>query len=214
MWRCRTLPAHLNKKLLTSLYLVGAGGHGKVVAEVALSCGYNNIQFLDDTYGERSMVSGRWPIVGRPQLLVNGEKFCAIGNNALRRNFFDELGLQRSPVLTHPGSIVSDSASVGAGSVVLAGAILNADTQVGIGNIINTAASVDHDCKLDDFVHISPGVRIAGGVSIGKGSWIGIGAVVCEGIKIGENVIVGAGASVICDVPDNTTYVGVPAKRI
>jgi len=80
--------------------------------------------------------------------------------------------------------------------------------------ILNTLSSVDHDCQLGDFVHISPGAHIAGEVQIGDGSWIGIGASVIEGIKIGRNCIIGAGAAVIADVPDGVTVVGVPAKPI
>jgi len=97
---------------------------------------------------------------------------------------------------------------------VVGGVVVNADAQIGRGVILNTGCSVDHDCILQDFVHISPGARLAGNVRVGAGSWIGIGAVVREGVRIGSDVMVGAGATVINDIPDNTRVAGVPARAL
>jgi sugar O-acyltransferase (sialic acid O-acetyltransferase NeuD family) len=194
------------------LYIIGAGGHGKVVADTAEALGYETISFLDQIWPSRG-INGRWRIVGQPSQ-KGSLMFCAIGDNAQRASVFASLDLHESPVLMHPSSMVSSSVLLCAGTFLAAGVIINADARVGCGVILNTGCSVDHDCVLGDFVHISPGVRLAGNVKIGANSWIGIGAVVREGVKIGRDVIVGAGAAVIEDIEDGARVGGVPAKRI
>jgi len=197
---------------MTNIRIIGAGGHGKVVADTAEALGYEMISFLDLAWPTRD-THGRWKVVGLPSE-IGGEKFCAIGDNTARARVFDTLGLHGSRVLAHPSSIVSPSAQLGAGTFLAAGAVVNADARVGRGVILNTGCSVDHDCELGDFVHVSPGARLAGNVVIGANSWIGIGAVVREGVRIGRDVIVAAGAAVIDDIEDQARVGGVPAKRI
>lgn len=198
---------------MTGLVIIGAGGHGKVVADVASAIGYDPISFLDAAHPDRRD-NGGWPIVGRPDEQGGSPRFCAVGNNAIRARMFDDLALWDAPVLIHPSCVVSPSAQVGAGTVLMAGAIVNADAQIGAGVIVNTAASVDHDCVLGDFTHMSPGVRLAGGVHVGPRTWIGIGAVIREGVSIGADVMVAAGAAVVTDIPDGARVGGVPAKVI
>ncbi|MBM1689161.1 acetyltransferase [Sulfitobacter geojensis] len=197
---------------MTSLRIIGAGGHGKVVADTAEALEYEGISFLDHDWPGRD-TNGRWRIVGQPSEL-GGQRFCAIGDNAVRARMFETLDLYDSPVLAHPSSMVSTSAQLGAGTFLAAGVVVNADARLGCGVILNTGCSVDHDCILGDFVHVSPGARLAGNVEIGANSWIGIGAVVREGVRIGRDVIVGAGAAVVEDVDDGVRVGGVPAKRI
>jgi len=197
---------------MTPLTLIGAGGHGKVVADLAAALGYDRISFLDDAYPARR-TNGPWPIIGAPQDTAPiGPLFCAIGRNGVRANMFETFDLWHAPSLRHPAAICSPFASIGAGSVLMAGTIINTDSTIGRGCIINTAASVDHDCQIGDFVHISPGARLAGGTRVGPRSWVGIGAGVREGTQIGADVIIGAGAAVVADVPDGTRVRGVPAK--
>lgn len=198
---------------MNPLTIICAGGHGKVVADIAEACGFDQIVFVDDKWPERTE-NCRWPIVSKPDVSMDGPLFCARGLNEVRAKMFDEFKLSDSPVLIHPAATVSISASIGAGTVVVAGAVVNADANVGRGAILNTGSSVDHDCDLADFVHLSPGARLAGGVTVGARSWIGIGATVADGITIGSDAIVGAGAAVVSDVPDGARVVGVPAKRI
>lgn len=197
---------------MNDIRIIGAGGHGKVVADTAEAAGYDEIFFLDQVWPERDS-NGRWQIVGQPGA-IGGRKFCAVGNNATRARLFDALNLHDSPVLAHPSAVVSLSAKLGAGTFLAAGVVVNADARVGRGVILNTGCSVDHDCLLGDFVHVSPGARLAADVEVGAESWIGIGAVVREGVRIGRNVIVGAGAAVVQDVEDGARVGGVPAKRI
>lgn len=198
---------------MTGLWIIGAGGHGKVVADTAEACGYARIAFLDRTWPERRE-NGRWPILGQPDRQPEGDMFCAIGRNDIRARLFAVHGLEDSPVLADPRAVLSPSVQLGAGTLAVAGVVVNADARAGRGCILNTGCSVDHDCILGDFVHVSPGARLAGGVHVGDGTWIGIGAVVREGCRIGKNVMVAAGAVVIKDVPDNSRVAGVPAQRI
>ncbi|MEM7519718.1 MAG: NeuD/PglB/VioB family sugar acetyltransferase [Pseudomonadota bacterium] len=197
---------------MTVLRIIGAGGHGKVVAETAQVSGFDDVAFLDAAWPNRTE-NGRWRVVGKPETGAYS-LFCAVGRNAVRSTIFDQFDLWDSPVLRHPSAVVSPSATLGGGVVVVAGAIVNADARLGHGVILNTGCSVDHDCTVSDFAHLSPGARLAGGVRVGARSWVGIGAVVREGVHVGADVTVGAGAVVVADIEDGATVVGVPARRI
>ena len=200
------------------LAILGASGHGKVVADAAELSGWNEIVFFDDAWPDVKSNSV-WPVLGNTaDLLASVSEFSgvavAIGNNAIR---LEKLNLLRNqgvvlPAIIHPNSVVSRYAKIGDGSVVCAGVIVNADTQVGVGAILNTGCSIDHDCVLAEAVHISPGARLAGGTKVDACAWVGIGAVVRQLITIGANSVVGAGAAVVKDVPEGATVVGVPAQ--
>jgi sugar O-acyltransferase (sialic acid O-acetyltransferase NeuD family) len=195
---------------MNKLLIIGAGGHGKVVADTAEACGYWDIAFLDKIWPERTE-NGRWEIIAKP-IQLDVKMFCAVGQNDIRARIFEEYNLNDSPVLIHPSAILSSTVKIGPGVLVVAGSVVNADTSIGQGTILNTASSVDHDCMIGDFVHISPGAHLAGGVRVGDRTWIGIGAVVREGIQIGKDVIVAAGAAVINDIEDGGRVAGVPAR--
>ena len=196
---------------MIGLRIIGAGGHGKVVADTAEACGYSDIVFLDQIWPERTE-NGRWKIIGKPNQ-SDVTLFCAVGKNDIRARMFEDYHLNNSPVLIHPSAILSPTVKMGPGALVVAGSIVNADTSIGRGAILNTACSVDHDCLIGDFVHISPGAHLAGDVRVGDGTWIGIGAVVREGVRIGKNVIVAAGAAIIRDIEDGARVGGVPARK-
>ncbi len=200
--------------------MLGASGHGKVVADTAQCCGWDQVEFYDDAWPGRAR-NGNWRVVGDSAALFSRLQeyqgvIVAIGNNAVRHRKLAALGSAHAPVvsLIHPMAFVSQYSSIGPGSVVFAGVVVNADAKVGDGAILNTGCSVDHDCILGDTVHVSPGARLAGAVSVGDRSWIGIGASVRQLIRIGNDVVVGSGASVVSDIPDRTVAVGVPAKVI
>ncbi|WP_313477102.1 acetyltransferase [Stutzerimonas kunmingensis] len=199
------------------LALLGASGHGKVIADTAECCGWQEIEFFDDAWPARQ-TNGYWPVVGDTTVLLSSlgrfdGVLVAIGNNRIRQAKLLQLQAIGAHVvsLIHPSATFSRYARLGVGSVVFAGAVINADTQIGQGTILNTGCSVDHDCVLGNAVHISPGARLAGGVEIGDLSWVGIGASVRQLILIGSGVMVGAGAAVVADVADGQTVVGVPA---
>lgn len=204
------------------LAIVGASGHGKVVADIAECCGWGAVEFFDDAYTDQtSMVRGNWPVVGTLSDLLSGVSgytgvIVAIGDNQVRKSISQSLLAAGANLVTlvHPLAIVSRYAEIGAGSVVVAGAVINAYAVIGSGAIINTGSSIDHDCHLDDYVHISPGVHLAGGVKIRSCCWVGIGACVKQQVTIGANVTVGAGSVVVHNILDNLTVVGVPARPL
>lgn len=203
---------------MTGLLIIGGGGHGKVVADAALEQGdWQQLVFLDDLYPSLEMVLD-WPVVGRiADAGIYRDDFedavIAVGDNQLRLKL---LGMVRDlgfglPVIRHPSAVISRSADIGAGTVVFAQSAVNASARLGEGCIVNTGATIDHDCVLADAVHISPGVHLGGGVRVGTRSWIGIGACVRQLSVIGEQVMVGAGAAVVGNIPDSVTVTGVPA---
>lgn len=198
--------------------LIGAGGHARVVADTLRTL-YPEVEviMLDDQF-PRLRDNDGVPVVGKPEQLAQFRNrfsvgLAALGDAAQRLRSLDRLRAEgfETPVLIHPSAWVSPRASLGAGTVVLAGAVVQAGAQIGPGCIINTGASADHDCRLSEGVHLAPGARLAGGVSVGARTWIGIGAVVKEYTSLGEDVMVGAGAAVIDDIEDGQTVVGVPA---
>lgn len=196
----------------SGLTILGAGGHGRIVAELAELNGYKSISFLDNKFGAIK-TSGIWPVIG---LLEDANKYgdiaLGIGNNANRIAIAKSL-IHPAVTLIHPTAIISRYATIGAGSIVCAGAIIGPFVQIGAACIVNSGASIDHDCHLSCGCHISPGARIAGGVTVGVRSWVGIGSCVREGIQVGSDVIIGAGAAVIRDVDDGMRVGGIPAKE-
>lgn len=205
---------------IIKLLIIGAGGHGKVVADIAsLSNEWKEIVFLDDTK-VGTKVNG-YDVIGRVEdyKTLLGEfshAFVAIGDNKTRMHIFEKLedyGYDM-PVLIHPFSYVCKNASIDSGTLVVAGAVVNANAVIGKGCIINTNCSVDHDCRLGSGVHISPGAHLGGTVIIGDNSWICIGATVIHDITIGYNVIVAGGATVINDIEDSVMVACIPARTI
>ncbi|MGL5741953.1 MAG: acetyltransferase [Legionella sp.] len=205
---------------MSTLAILGASGHGKVVADAALHSGWSHVVFFDDRWPELQRI-GNWDVVGdTAALLVNSSAYdaviVAIGANTTRLQKINALIDAGIPLATivHPAAIISPYVEIELGTVVSAGAIINIDCSVGKGCIINTGATVDHDCKLGDGVHISPGAHLAGNVHVSHLSWVGIGSSIRQKISIGSEVIVGAGAAVVTNVHDNCTVVGVPARVI
>lgn len=206
---------------MSKLLIVGAGGHGKVVAEAAVSMErWESIVFFDDRYRELDG-SLPWPVIGSFDTATKDNMeytdiVVAIGDGRKRLELLDRYIGQgfKAPVVIQAGAWISPTAKLGAGSVVLAQAAINAAAHIGRGCIINTGATVDHDCNIGDGVHICPGIHLGGGVNIGRLSWIGIGTSVIHNTTIGEKVIIGGGSVVIGDLKANHTYTGVPAKLI
>lgn len=200
------------------IMIIGASGHGRVVADIAKLNGYQEILFLDDD--ETIRKNGIYDVAGTTkdidQYKVDYDFIIAIGNNVIRRRIA-ELLLKKEvsiPVLIHPSAVIDKTAAIDEGTVVMANAVINADTRVGKHCIINTAATIDHDNVIEDYVHISPGAHLAGTVHIGEGTWIGIGSQIINNLNVGANCIIGAGSVVIKDISQSGTYIGVPTKRI
>ncbi len=194
---------------MKKLIIVGASGHGKVVADIAKRCGYTDIAFLDDD--ETVTACAGFPVIGKSTEAPDGDLFVAIGNAEVRKCLAEYYRDRTQPVLIHPGAIIAEGTEIGAGTVVMAGAVINPDTIIGSGCIINTCSSVDHDCVVSDYVHIAVGAHLCGTVNVGAGTWIGAGAVVSNNVSICKRCMIGAGAVVVHDINVQGTYVGVPA---
>ena len=199
------------------LLSLGAGGQGKVAGDTAAQAGEQHIVFADDAWPGLQSCS-IWPVVGPASLAalrtLTDRLHIAVGVGALRERFANEaLSLGFTLVtLKHPSAVVSPRASIAAGCYLGPLSCVNIDAVLGSCAIVNTSASVDHDCQIGAFTHIAPGAHLAGGVCVGTRSWVGLGASVRGGIQIGDDVMVGAGAAVVSNVADGLTVTGVPAR--
>lgn len=201
------------------LMIIGASGHGKVVAEVALKMNnWESIVFLDDDEDLESPLDLR--IIGTSdevlQYIDDYEIFVGVGNNTIREEIQDMLEEAGAsiPTLIHPTSVIGEHVIIEAGTVIMAGAVINCCSNIGRGCIINTSSTIDHDNSIEDYVHVSPGAHLAGSVTVGKKSWLGIGSIVSNNVNITSGCKVGAGAVVIKDVTEPGVYVGVPVRRV
>jgi sugar O-acyltransferase (sialic acid O-acetyltransferase NeuD family) len=200
------------------LALLGASGHGKVVADAALASGWDAVEFFDDAWPLHQR-NGPWLVSGDTSALISRLKefqgvLVSIGDCSARWSKHQELLSVDAPLVTvvHPAATVSRYAVLGTGCVVMAGAVVNVGAIVGQAGIINTGATVDHDCLLADGVHICPGANLSGNVSVGSCSVVGVGAAIKQGIDIGNRVVIGAGAVVICSVADACVVAGNPGR--
>lgn len=195
------------------LVIIGASGHGKVVADIARKNGYDEILFLDDNVN--CTACGNDPVIGGSDRYrdFDCDMVVAIGNAKVRQRLQEKLEAAGKSVvvLIHPDAVIADDVTIGAGTVVMAGAVINSASIIGKGCIINTCASVDHDCVAAHYVHISVGAHLAGTVTVGARTWIGIGAVVSNNLTITADCMVGAGAVVVRDLTERGVYKGVPA---
>lgn len=201
------------------LIIIGASGHGKVVADIAIKMNkWQSIAFLDDD--EAVKLSLGLKVIGTTAdaftYKEEADFFVAIGNNATREKVQEKLIEQGLNIvsLIHPNVVIGTDVEIGIGTVVMAGVVINSSSRIGKGCIINTSSSLDHDNVIEDYAHISPGVRTAGGVGIGKGTWLGIGSVISNNVNICSECKVGAGAVVVKDITEPGTYVGVPVRKI
>ena len=202
---------------MNKLIIIGASGHGKVIADIAKLNGYTDICFLDDDTSKKECDG--YPVIGDASSIQKNtvcDYIVAIGNPANRKKIQTVLMNFKVNIvsLIHPNAVVSENTVIGAGTVIMAGAVINTNVKIGDACIINTCASVDHDCVIGDYVHVSVGAHIAGTVEVQEKTWIGIGAVVSNNLFIIRNCMIGAGAVVVKDIKKKGTYVGVPATAI
>ena len=201
----------MNKKVV----IVGAGGHGKVVADIVICSGDTVMGFLDDRAA--GAVAGI-PVLGKLSDWVeypDCEFVVAVGNSAAREEIAAKMADARWYTAVHPAAVVSElDTAIGVGSVVMANAVVNPGAKIGRHCIINTAAVVEHDNVIEDFAHISVGAKLAGTARIGKGAWVGVGAVVSNNLSVCGDCMIGAGAVVVKNIDEPGVYVGVPAKKI
>lgn len=188
---------------MKKIYIYGASGHGKVVADIALACGYDKIEFLDDNSNKKFNES-----LDRSDIII------AIGNNKIRKFLQEKVESFGFNVvsLIHPSAIISKSASIEKGCAIMPNVIVNANAKISKGVILNSACIVEHDCQIGEFAHISPNSALAGGVRLGALSHMGISSCAIQCVEIGQNCVIGAGGVVTKNLDSNGVYVGVPAK--
>lgn len=203
---------------MKKIAIIGASGHGKVVADIARLNQYEEIVFLDDN--SDIVEGGTYKVVGTSREFRNYanrgyDLIVAIGNAKIRQQIQDEMESEGlcCTTLIHPSTVIAENVEIGSGSVVMANAVINPSTEIGKGCIINTCASVDHDNHIADYVHVSVGAHLAGSVSVGERTWIGIGAVVSNNVEICGDCMIGAGGVVVKDILEEGTYVGVPVRK-
>ena len=198
---------------MRKLVIIGASGHGKVIADMALLAGYQDIVFLDDNPDIKE--NAGFPVIGVCsdfEKIENADFIVAIGNASIRKRIQESL--KNVVTLIHPNAVIGRNVSIKDGCVVMAGAVINHGAVLGKGCIVNTCSSIDHDCVIGDYTHVSVGAHVAGSVQIGEKTWVGAGAVISNNLKVCGDCMLGAGAVVVKDITESGTYVGVPAKKV
>lgn len=202
------------------IFVYGASGHGKVVADILLARGIAVAGFIDDNAQPDSNEILGLKVLGDGNWLVEQAKLgsvsvaLGIGDNFARQKVAKRCIACHIQLLTavHPFTVVAASARVSPGVAIMAASVINPDAQIGTGVIVNTGAIVEHDCQVGDFAHLAPNAAMGGCAQLGSLSWLGIGATIIHGVTVGSGTIVGAGAVVVHDIPDGVVAIGVPAR--
>jgi sugar O-acyltransferase (sialic acid O-acetyltransferase NeuD family) len=199
------------------VYVLGGGGHAKVVIASLRAAGRTLGGVFDDAPGLQGGAVLGVPVLGTlgDAHGVDGELVVALGHNVIRHRIVSGWeGEPRWATVVHPHAWVHESVRLEPGAVVCAGAVAQPDASIGAHAIVNTGATVDHDCTLGPFVHVAPGAHLAGGVQVGEGAFLGTGSSVIPGVEVGAWATLGAGAVAVRSVPPNVTAVGVPARPL
>ena len=197
------------------IFLYGASGHAKVICEILESQHRIPHGLIDDNPLVTSLLD--YPVYNNIQqaaVTADDQFIISIGNNRIRKTVAAKLNGSQFATAIHSSAIISPRAAVGEGTVVMPNVSVNVHGNIGRHVILNTNCSIDHDCVIEDFVHISPNAALAGGVKVGEGTQVGIGACVMQNVTIGKWATVGAGAVIIRDVPDYAVVVGNPGRVI
>lgn len=204
--------------------IIGAGGHGRVLADLVKALGQDIVGFLDPDPALRGVWLNGIPVLGNDDLLINysPESFNltngvgSTSSTSLRARIYERLTAAnyKFQILSHPSAILAPSCSLAYGTQIMAGAVVQTGSKIGENTIVNTGAILDHDCVIGKHCHIAPGAVLSGSVHLGDICHVGTGASVIQGIRIGKGSLVAAGAVVIQDVPPNVTVAGVPARIV
>ena len=201
------------------MIVIGYSGHAYVAIGILKASGKKVIGYCDVEEKKYNPFNlsylGQETSTGAIQAFEQTNFFIAIGDNAIRKNIYEQLKIQnRFPInAIHPSAVIDTTATLAtAGIMIAANATINSLATIGEGAICNTGCIIEHECAIGNFSHIGPGAVLCGNVKISDGAFVGAGAVIRQGIHIGKNSMIGAGAVVVKDVADNAKVVGVPAK--
>lgn len=204
-----------------SLLLLGAGAHGRVCMDIALTSGYEAMGFLDDNSSLHGTEINAMPVLGafeqwREVVQENTRLVICVGNCVARERLVDKLAIppERFSNLIHHSSVLLPSAKIGRGAMIFTHTHIGANAMLGHHVIVNNGVVIDHDCSIGDFASISPGAVMGGRVAIGKGVFVGVGVSFRPGVRVGEGSIIGAGAAVVGDIPPRALAYGVPARVV
>lgn len=192
------------------MYLYGASGHAKVIIDILQS---QNIQ-IEGLFDDNETINELLDFPVFHSMKKEVELIVSIGDNKIRKKVVEKLHDVHYETAIHTSAIISQKSTIQEGSVVMQGTVVQSCSSIGKHCIINTGATIDHDCTIDDFVHISPHATLCGNVSVDEGSWIGAGTTIIPGVKIGKWCVIGAGSVVTKDIPDFSLAVGNRCKVI
>ena len=193
----------MNQKVI----IIGASGHGKVVADIITACGDEVIGFLDDDPQKESL-----GCIDSFVKYPEADFFIAIGDTRTRKEISRRIHCNWYTAV-HPSAVISPSVSIGPGTVIMPNCVINANATIGSHCIVNSASVVEHDNKIGNYSHVSVGAKLGGGVRIGEAVWVGIGATISNNISVCSNTIIGAGAVVVKNIDEPGIYIGMPARK-
>jgi len=200
------------------IVVIGAGGHASSVADAAISSGFRVVGFVGGA-PVRFLEFAAHTIDYVAEIDLDRVELClGIGTNFLREQLFLKIMTSfpqaRFPPISHRTAWVSPDATEGAGSVLLAHTTLGPKAELGIGALLNTSASLDHDSKLGDFGSLGPGARTGGGVVIGERTMVGMQAGILQGVRVGSDVVIGAQSLATADIPNLSVAAGSPCRTV
>lgn len=190
--------------------IIGAGGHGKVIADIIKKNGDTVLGFLDDNTEAKDTLGCVCDCVKHKDKYF----IIAIGNNKIRKAIAEEYKELKYYTAIHPSAVIADDVKIGCGTAVMANSVINASAVIGKHCIINTAAVIEHDNVMGDFVHVSPNAALCGTVMTGDSCHIGAGAVIKNNVSVAADTVIGVGGAVVSDITVKGTYIGVPVKRM
>lgn len=202
----------MNKKII----IIGASGHGKVIADIVLKSHDILVGFLDDGIEKGTLIFNEYEVLGDSSCVEqynDCEFIIGIGSNEIRNKISGRFNVKWYTAI-HPSAIIATKVFIDEGCVVMANAIINMDAKIGKHCIINTGAIIEHDCEIGNYVHISPNATLCGTVKVGSYTHVGASATIKNNIDITSNTVVGAGSVVIRNIEEKGNYVGVPARKL
>jgi len=207
----------------SSVIIIGAGGHAKVIIDILkLDTKYEIVGLTDTNPDKQGTKILEVPVIGSDNILLDliaqniSKAIIAIADNALRRQVFEKIrkfGFEFVNAI-HPKTVISPSVKLGIGIAIMAGVVINPESVIKDNTIVNTGAKIDHECRILEHSHVAPGATLCGNVWVGEGAFIGAGSTVIQNVRVGDRAILGAGAVLTEDLEAGVVAIGVPAKPI